>query len=136
MVTSIAAAHAESRGGRSLAGARVLLVEDNAIIALGMASLLEDEGAHIVGPFAHLSTAMDEIAERLPDVALLDIELADGVVFPLADALCEAGVPMVFHSGGAGRHSLVRTYPDAPLCEKPSSERVVIGALTGVLARS
>ena len=118
---------------KPLCGASILLVEDDAIIALDMAGLLEEAGAVVIGPFARVRDALGALAEG-PDAALLDIEIADGTVFPLADRMREAGLAIVFHSGGADRRALARAYPGAPLCEKPSSATEIIGALEGVLS--
>ncbi len=118
---------------RPLRGASILLVEDDAIIALDMAGLLEEAGAVVIGPFARARDAVGAL-EAGPDAALLDIEIADGTVFPLADRIRAAGLGMVFHSGGADRGALARDYPGAPLCEKPSSTREIIRALEGVLS--
>lgn len=128
-----------SRGAQArpatLVGARVLLVEDDVIVAMDMTALLEAAGAVVVGPFARLEAAMAEVKEALPDAALLDIEIVGGRVFPLADVLRDAGVPLVFHSGAADRSAVDRRYPAALLCAKPSTSEAVLGALDEVLSR-
>ena len=66
---------------RSLAGQRVLVVEDEYVIALEVGRALEDEGAEVVGPVASVSAALEliERTDRL-DIAILDINLHGEVV--------------------------------------------------------
>ncbi|MEQ9633830.1 MAG: response regulator, partial [Roseovarius sp.] len=59
----------------------------------------------------------------LPDVALLDVRLKDGEVFPLADKLVDLGVPIVFHSGHIFEEDVRTRYPGAETCQKPVSAK-------------
>ena len=80
-----------------LRGLRVMLVEDDALIAMMMTEILVEEGVTVVGPF---STLADSMACRDPiDAALLDINLANEPVYPLAEKLKLASVPIVFLTG-------------------------------------
>lgn len=103
----------------TLAGWKILIVEDDFLIADDFASLFEGAGATVVGPVATLSDAMDlmERTERL-DGAVLDINLRGEMVYRLADALRARSVPMVFATG-YDRGTIPECYADIPLCGKP-----------------
>lgn len=115
-------ARSGAKGG--LADADILLAEDEFMIALNIQVELEDEGAHV--------TVVDSVEDGLKldlkryDVAVLDVRLADGDVYPLADALRAAGIEIVFHSGHAEVGSLTERYPGAAALSKPAWARTLI----------
>ena len=119
-----------------LHGRRLLVVEDEYMIAMDMAQALEDLGAEVVGPAASVEDALLLVREeggRL-DAALLDINLQDRRVFPVADALAERGVPFVF---ATGYDAAVIPTPHAatPRCEKPVNKAGLAGILARILVR-
>jgi len=83
-----------------LRGRRVLLVEDDAIVAGALRRDLEGLGAEVIGPIPTLAraVALCESATAV-DVASLDVSLRDELVFPLADLLVARGIPFVFVTG-------------------------------------
>lgn len=99
--------------------ARVLVVEDEFIIALDLSETVRDLGFKVEGPYANKDHAMIAIDEEMPDIAILDVMTADGEVFPLADTLTEAGVPIIFHSGHITDKDIAERYPDAQAASKP-----------------
>ena len=78
---------------------KVLVVEDEFIIALDVSETVMDLGYALDGPYESKDGALRAIEDQLPDCAILDVFTSDGEVYPLADALTEAGVPIIFHSG-------------------------------------
>ena len=79
---------------------RVLLVEDEPLIAMIMEDLLADLGCEVVGPFGAVAPAMDWLgAGGAIDGALLDVNLGGERVFPVALALRQKGVPFAFATG-------------------------------------
>jgi len=79
---------------------RVMIAEDDGLIACDLAQFLSETGAEIIGPFGTLRQAMS--AAGLADAAILDVRLRGGErVFPLADLLSGVGVPFVFYTGYA-----------------------------------
>lgn len=66
---------------------------------MAVETFLQDLGHRVVGPFAHLCDALLAAAREPVDAALLDVNLADEMVFPLAEALHERGVPFLLVSG-------------------------------------
>jgi DNA-binding response OmpR family regulator len=97
----------------------ILLVEDEMIIAFDLTDRLEDGGFQVDGPYPSVERALGAIERRRPDGAVLDVQLTDGPVFPVADRLTELGVPIVFHSGHANPEDLRGRYPSANVCTKP-----------------
>lgn len=99
---------------------RVILVEDEPLVAMMMEDLLTDLGCEIAGSFGSLGAALAWLAihEAPLDGAVLDVNLGGGeTVFPLAEALRERGVPFVFATGYGVLPS--DGYPDTPLIHKP-----------------
>ena len=85
----------------SLKGARILVVEDEPFIAFDLMMAIEESGAVAIGPAATVAEALDFIGNDPPDGAILDVNLPDGTVAPVLDAL-----PQVAHRQGgcpAGR---------------------------------
>ena len=112
-----------------LLGRRVLLVEDEALVALDLEMTLQDAGAETVGPASRLSRAL-AIAEReTVDAAVLDVMLGREESFPLADRLHARGVAVVFHSGHAEPGHLRERYPGAGHCPKPCTPATIVRAL-------
>jgi len=81
---------------------RILIVEDDAIIAMDLQFIAEDAGWQVIGPAGTLDKGMD-LAEREDiDFALLDMNLRNTTSFPIAQALARKNVPAVFLSGSNG----------------------------------
>src|SRR4051812_18956507 len=78
---------------------RVLVVEDNLLIAETICDLLEDHGCAVLGPVPDLQQGLNLLEGERPDGALLDINLSGTLSFPLAAALEGQGVPFVFMTG-------------------------------------
>ena len=99
---------------------RVLLVEDEALVAVELADLLGFFGCQVDGVFGVLGDALAWLDARTEplDGAVLDINLGGQMVFPLADKLRERGVPFVFATGYSHLEELVR-YKDAVVLAKP-----------------
>ncbi len=85
-----------------LRGWRILVVEDQYLIADGMRRELAREGATVVGPAPSVAAALALVDAQALDAAILDLNLADDErVFPVAEALQARGIPFVFASGCA-----------------------------------
>ena len=108
----------------------VLVVEDEFIIALDLSETVQDLGYAIDGPYADKEHAFTAIGDTLPDCAILDVFTADGEVYPLADALTEAGVPIIFHSGHVTPSEVRQRYPEAWACAKPCPPAELIEMLS------
>src|SRR5665213_3014112 len=103
-----------------LRGKRVLLVEDEILIAMMAEQMLTDMGASIVGPSQTVAEAM-ELAKRADiDLALLDVNLNGERIDPVLVLLRERGIPVVLATGYGAMAQGVPA--DIPLIEKPYSE--------------
>ena len=80
---------------------RVLLVEDEFLVALTLEEDLRAEGCSIVGPFHDLESARGSARSETFDLALLDVNLNGSAVFPLAEELIARGIPFVLLTGYA-----------------------------------
>ena len=90
-------------GSLRAAGFKVLVAEDDTLIAMEMeAILLKNAGYVVLGPCASAADALAELAAGRPDAALLDIGRADGPATPVAEGLTAAGVPFVPVTGDDG----------------------------------
>jgi CheY-like chemotaxis protein len=116
----------------ALAGKRVLVVDDDALLAFDLETFLEGEGCVVLGPASTAEAALALLAGELPDAALLDLALGGGTSAPVADALAARGVGFLFVSGHT--HAMLPTaHADRPLLAKPWSEADLRGKLTKLL---
>jgi len=104
--------------GGGLAGKRVLVVEDELLVALLLEDMLIEAGCVVIGPFARLPAALAAARKEAVDVALLDVNVAGQKIFPVAYVLEERGVPFLFVTG-YGRAVLPRDRPEWEACVKP-----------------
>ena len=120
----------------SLQGVRVLLVEDEALVAMLMEDMLADQGCSIVATAPRLDEALAH-AENLSlafDVAVLDLNLAGENTFAVASALEKRNIPFAFATGyGAG--GLPPEWRGRPTLQKPFTAGDVISVLTKALGR-
>lgn len=121
-----------NRRSRSLAGRRLLMVEDEVLVGMMAKRILEDLGATVLGPFGGLADGLAAARSERFDGALLDFNLAGEFADPLADLLIARGVPFVFVTGYQ-RDSIDRRYANVPILPKPleaeSLERVLVSLL-------
>jgi CheY-like chemotaxis protein len=118
-------------GGSVLAGIRVLVAEDEAVIALDLGETLRALGCVVCTATASGGEVLELVHREHPDVVLLDLGLADGFAGPLAAALRAEGVPFVLATGYPPELLGDPVPRDAPVLRKP----YVPAELTRVLAR-
>jgi CheY-like chemotaxis protein len=112
---------------------RILVVEDQMLVALEIVTLLEDIGCEPVGPVGHVQTAMLAVTKERLDAALLDVDLAGESVEPIADFLRRRGIPFVLVTGYA-RERLPARLRDAPYVAKPFTFADVKAAVSALFA--
>jgi DNA-binding response OmpR family regulator len=78
---------------------RVLLVEDEALVAMMMEDVLEDLGWEVAGSFGDVRPTLEWLASHELDAAVLDINLGKEMAFPIAEALKARGTPFTFLTG-------------------------------------
>jgi DNA-binding response OmpR family regulator len=112
----------------TIAGKKVLVVEDDYFIAKNLVRHLAASGAEVLGPVPTVAEALALIEAESIDGAVLDINLRGDLVFPVADALLERGVPFIFATG-YGSGSVPERYATIVRCEKPVEPDRFIPAL-------
>ena len=118
---------------QAFSGRRVLIVEDESLVAMLLETILEDMGCTPVGPAATVDEALRLAADAEPiDAALLDVNVAGRQVFPVAEALRDRGVPFVF-STGYGEGGLPDEWRGLPTLQKPFTEAAVRDALMSAM---
>ncbi|WP_322965047.1 response regulator [Sphingomonas fuzhouensis] len=118
---------------RTLRGCRILVVEDEFMLADDLATELGDVGAIVLGPVGTLDQALDLVAaEARIDGAILDVNLGGEAVFPAADLLLARAVPLVFTTGYGGS-AMPERFGHVVRCEKPISIKLITKAIGRVM---
>ena len=112
-----------------LAGLTIMIAEDEALVAMDLLDLVEHAGGSTIGPCSTLAACFAAIKSTTPSAAILDVRLGSEEVFPVAEALVDRGVAVVFHSGHADSEAIRARFPQSGFCAKPASERQIIMAL-------
>jgi two-component sensor histidine kinase len=112
-------------------GRRILLVEDEPLVAMMMSQIISGLGADVLGPFGTLNEALEANVDGL-DAALLDVNVAGELIYPLAERLAQSGTPMVFLTGYDAK-SIDRRFLDADILTKPIDEAELANCLAGIL---
>lgn len=108
-------------GGNVLHGKRILVVEDDHLIAADLMQGLEALGAEVVGPYGRVSEALKRVQNGAPvEGAVLDIQVGGELVYRLVDKLKGSGVPIVFATGTDARE-IPQRYRDVRRYPKPYS---------------
>jgi two-component sensor histidine kinase/CheY-like chemotaxis protein len=110
---------------------RVLLAEDEPIVALDVAAMLEDLGYELFAVCHTLDEAIAAVSNDSPDIALLDANLVGQSSLPLAEMLHARRVPVIFATGYQRLPELPESLSDAPILTKPLSRAPLVAALSG-----
>lgn len=114
---------------RDLHGLRVLVVEDDFLLADGLAEELSEHGLQVVGPLATVAQALAVLEAGTPvDTAILDINIGGEMAYPVADWLTARGVPFLLASGYDAA-ALPARFHQARSCEKPYVIARILDAL-------
>jgi DNA-binding response OmpR family regulator len=117
----------------ALKGIRVLVVEDEFLVAMLIEDMLTSAGCVVAGPIPRLSDALDAVDRGTYDAAVLDVNLGGDRVYPVADALSRRNVPFVFITG-YGTSGLPGEYAERPRLGKPFKMADLLGMLSSVVA--
>ena len=113
---------------------KILIVEDEAMIAFDLEDVVASRGAK-AAVCLDLESALDKAEACEFDVAILDYNLGGQTVLPLADRLQRKGVPFVFNTAMAEFESLSARYKGAKVCRKPVNEAELVFMLEQVISR-
>ena len=102
----------------ALRGLRILVVEDEMMIAMLLEDALNDLGCVVIGPVGRLPEAIRLAESAVIDCALLDLNVDGDEVYPAAEKLAERDIPFAFITGYRASH-LKEPYRDQPILQKP-----------------
>jgi CheY-like chemotaxis protein len=122
-----------SRDPRRLRGYRILIVEDEILLAMELESLLRGEGYQVVGPAPSVARALSLLEDSAVDAALLDLNLNGERAVGVAKALAARHVPFVIVSGYNRKEGGNGVLGDAPRLAKPVNERELKRVLAEVM---
>ena len=115
-------------------GAPVLVAENEPFIALDLAYAIEDGGGEVVGPVASVREALALLETRSVSGAILDVNLADRDISPLAEILLSRGVPIIIQTGVGLPAELAARYPDLVVRIKPCLASNLVRELATLIA--
>jgi DNA-binding response OmpR family regulator len=116
-----------------LEGIRVLVVEDEFLVATLIEDMLMAAGCVVAGPIPRISEALDAVDRGTFDAAVLDVNLGGDRVYPVADALSRRNVPFVFITG-YGTGVLSGEHAERPRLCKPFKMADLLGKLSSMVA--
>jgi CheY-like chemotaxis protein len=120
----------------ALRGLRILVVEDEFLIAMNLVDALENAGSFVLGPVASVAKAISKIeSEAHIDAAVVDVNLGGLLAFPVADMLVARKIPFIFTSGYED-NVLKTRYSQVKNCLKPYHFRAMEEALVEAMSRS
>ena len=126
----------ETKPSVSLAGRRILVLEDEYFLADDIRRVLASSGASVIGPFNEVADAAEFLDSDAPvDAAILDINLRSEMVFPLARALRARGIPFVFTTG-YDRGSIDPEFHEVALWEKPLVMTSLLRSLGAMMGKA
>jgi two-component SAPR family response regulator len=114
----------------AMSGNRVMIVEDEALVAMALRESLDEMGFTVLGPFSRITEAMVALRNNEIDAAVLDVNLGGELIYPLADVLAAGSVPFVFVTG-YGAEEIERRFSSVPVLQKPIERE----ALQAIFAR-
>src|SRR5665213_387565 len=103
---------------RQVTGLRVLIVEDENLVALLLEDMLAELGHTVIGPVARVKRALDMIQREEIDLAIRDVNINGENTYSIADVLAARDVPFLFLTGSANK-SLHEPHQDRPPSQKP-----------------
>jgi PAS domain S-box-containing protein len=119
---------AETSNEFRVSGNRIMVVEDEALVAMALGELLNEMGYSVIGPFSRISEAIITLRSGRIDAAVLDINLGGEVVYPLADILMADGVPFIFVTGYSDEE-IEHRFSNVPVLQKPIERDALIAIL-------
>jgi DNA-binding response OmpR family regulator len=108
-----------------VAGASVLIVEDEFLIAMDIEMTISAAGYRVVGPAGSVEKALSLAVRDRPDVALLDVRISDGLSYPVARQLREQGTPFAFVTSTV-HGDLPEEFRGSPLLPKPTTTNALL----------
>jgi CheY-like chemotaxis protein len=121
-------------GRDGLTGLRVFVVEDEFAVLLLIEDMLSELGCELAGSASRVSDALGYVGDPMPDVAVLDVNVAGESIYPVAEYFAGRNVPIVF-STGYGGETLQGDWRDRPVLQKPYVVEQLADALLKSIAQ-
>lgn len=112
---------------------RILIVEDDYLIAALLEDIMKAAGWRVVGPIGQLAEAIEAAAHQECDAALLDVNLGGETIYPVAEMLSARKVPFMFLTG-YGAEGLEQPFAQRPRLGKPFRTKELLGAVARLVA--
>ncbi|EAQ27640.1 response regulator, hypothetical [Erythrobacter sp. NAP1] len=112
---------------------KILVAEDEMIVAFDLIDTVEEAGFEVDGPHAGVSSAMLAYQKEKPDLAIFDIELQDGNALELARTLMEEDVPVVFYTGSRRVNDVAEQFPNSFPLAKPCPPSAMLSTISEAL---
>jgi DNA-binding NtrC family response regulator len=117
----------------SLKGTRILVADDEILIALDVEATLIDAGAEIAGPCTTVAAALAIAKEEQISAAMLDIRLGRETTEAVAEVLIDRGIPFVFYSGQVLPEGVRAKMPNSTVISKPADQHVLVETLAALI---
>jgi two-component system, response regulator PdtaR len=123
--------------GQSMLNKRILVVEDEIFLAMDLTSVLEKAGYEVIASVGEVQEALEILKREQPDAAVLDVNLVDGNVTPVAAVLKAMGVPFVLATALTTREiSQNSVLQGTPNLGKPTNPRALLSAIGALLSEA
>ena len=113
----------------------ILVAEDESVIGIDLCDTVEEAGYIVEGPHPDISSAMLACQKKRPDLAILDVRLLDGPLYPLAEQLLREDVPVIFHSGHISPDDISTRFPKSKSLTKPCPPGQMLETVAEALAQ-
>lgn len=120
-------------GATILGGARILVVEDEALIAMELAQSIEEAGGIVAASVRSRHEALTLVEYADFHAAVLDVRLPDGTAFDVASRLAARGIPFLFCTADSQDRARFSDWPEVPVVTKPHRPEVIVNALSRLL---
>jgi PAS domain S-box-containing protein len=115
----------EPDDGFRIQGTRILVVEDESLVAIALCETLSECGFEVVGPCSSVSEAMSAIRSSNLDAAVLDVNLNGEMIYPVAELLADRGIPFIFMTG-YGPDGIDRRFRNVLAMHKPVERKQLL----------
>ena len=119
-----------------LRGARVLVVEDDALLLMELESILQDAGAEIVACCRNVTDGLTAVEQKPLAAAILDVRIGQGTIAPIARRLSNCGTPFLFYTGQVENDPALTEWSDHTVLTKPARPAAIVAAVVHLLEHS
>jgi DNA-binding NarL/FixJ family response regulator len=118
-----------------LQGARVLVIEDDALLLMELEAILVNAGAEVIGVCRTVPDGVAAAQQEDIAAAVLDVRIGRDTIAPVARQLASRGTPFVFYTGQVGNDPAIAEWADRVIVPKPAKAATIVSAVAGLLPR-